>query len=186
MNTRNDDLDNIRRAWTSMGESLNNLTAENIPTNRLSNMKTTLDRLADKYKHFSICSLVMILSSSLLFSRPDMLARPWSIYIPIAFSAYFFIAFAIDHYLYNGIKSIDPLTMTVSEVANKALYYKKRHLQSIILLLPMAVALIIATAYAFSFDGYVLAGMAAGALFGLAIGITQLCKFLSYYRNLSE
>lgn len=186
MTPENNELDNIRRAWTSMGESLSNLTPNNIPTDKLSNMKTTLDRLADKYKRFSIMGLVMIVASSLMFSRRELLGSPWNIYLPIAYACYFFIGSAIDHWLYYGIKSINPLTMSISEVAGKALLYKKRHIQSIFLLLPMAVALIIATACAFSFDSYIIVGMITGGLVGLAIGITQLCRFMSYYRDLSE
>lgn len=186
MTPENNELENIRKAWIIMGESLNNLTSDNIPTVKLNNMKTTLNRLADKYKRFSIMALVMILASSLLFSREDLLESPWNIYLPIAYACYFFIASAMDQWFYHGIKSINPLTMTISEVAQKALLYKRRHLQSIIILLPMAIALIIVTAYAFSFDSYIIAGMITGALLGLAIGITQLCRFLSYYRDLSE
>lgn len=185
MTQENDNLDNIRRAWISMGESLGYNTTD-FSTKKFNNMKTTLDRLADKYKMFVIISIVMILTSSFTLSRPEILASPWNIYLPIAYSIYFFITFAIDFYLYSGVKSIDALTMSVSEVAHKALYYRKRHLQSIMILLPMAVVIIIFTARAFAFAPDVLTGIIAGALVGLAIGITQLCRFLRYYRKLSE
>lgn len=186
MTTGNDELDNIRRAWTSMGHSLSNLTPNDIPTDKLSNMKTALDRLAEKYKRFSILALVMIIASSLLFSRDELLGRPWNIYLPIAYGCYFCICSVIDQWLYNGIRSINPLTMTITEVAQKAMFYKKRHIQSIFLLLPMAAAVIIATACAFSFDSYLLIGMITGGLIGVALGVMQLCRFLAYYRDLSE
>ena len=76
--------------------------------------------------------------------------------------------------------------MSVSEVAYNAMFYRKRHLQFMAVLIPMAVALLGFTGYVFSSEIYFPYGMIVGAVCGLIIGIIQFRKFMAEYRKLSE
>ncbi len=92
----------------------------------------------------------------------------------------------MDWWLYYGIGSIDCVRMSVREVSEKAMFYRKRHLQFVMILIPFALILFGWLAYVNSGDIYLLAGMAAGAFFGLAIGLYHLSQFLRDYKTLNS
>ena len=186
MTPENDNLDNIRKTWADMGQSLDAPAINNTQIDRLNNMKTALDRLRDKYNTFSIIALMMTFVSWMIFSKSTFAERPWNLWLGIAYASYFLICFVMDHWLYCGIKSINPLTMSISQVAQKAVFYKKRHLQFVAVFIPLGVTLIIFTGWVCSADPYFLDGMISGAIIGLAIGIIQFRRFMSCYRELSE
>ncbi len=91
----------------------------------------------------------------------------------------------MDRWLYHGIKQIDVLTMSVSEVVEKALYYRKWHIRFIFILLPMALGCLGLLAYAID-DFYGRLGMVAGFLVGVAKGLRQLLNFLADYRAITS
>ncbi len=148
--------------------------------------ETALEKLASKYKRFSIMSLVMIFVSS-IYMVPHMLdGLQMRIWVSLAFMVYFAMASAMDYWLYKGITSIDCLTMTVKEVAEKAMYYRKMHLIFIAILFPIAVGVIILLLNAAGFEIYLSFGVCAGAIVGLAIGYRHFLEFMAEYRKLSE
>ncbi len=77
------------------------------------------------------------------------------------------------------------LTMSVSEVVEKALYYRKWHIRFIFILLPMALGCLGLMAYVID-DLYVRLGMLAGFIVGVAVGIRQLLNFLADYRAVTS
>lgn len=91
----------------------------------------------------------------------------------------------MDRWLYLGIRQIDVLTMTVSEVVEKALYYRKWHIRFIFILLPLALGCLGLLAYVVD-DFYMRLGMVAGFLVGVALGIRQLLNFLADYRAITS
>ncbi len=97
---------------------------------------------------------------------------------------FFALAGSMDYWLYRGMKSIDISSMPVSEVARKAIFYRRRHLQFIAILVPLAIGIFTLMVLAFNPDRHMLAGMACGAIVGLAIGIRQLIAFMDDYRTL--
>ena len=186
MNTDNLDIEQIRKAWISMGKTLGMHPSPYQTPEDLGNRKTALDRLRDKYRHFWIVALIMTFYSLLMFSCGRIFEGRGGVWLGIAYAAYFLTVFCMDHWLWRGIGSIDPLKMGVAEVAEKALFYRKRHLQFIVVLIPMAVVLLGFTAYAFSSDIYFLIGIAVGAVCGLTVGIIQFRRIMAEYRKLSD
>lgn len=183
MNSENIDIERMRKAWLAMGESLGMQPSPD-PDN-LNNRKTALDRLRDKYRVFWTVAIVMTFGSFMMF-QGALGESEYSFWLRVAFALYFLTAFCMDHWLWRGIGTIHPLRMGVAQVVAKAMYYRKRHLQFMAILIPAAVALLCVTGYAFSSQTYFLNGMVVGALCGLIIGIIQFRRFMAEYRNLSE
>lgn len=186
MNTENQDIAQIRKAWLAMGESIGTRTSAHHDPEDLSQRKTSLDRLRDKYRHFWIMALIMSFFSWMVFSRGRLLEDGSGFWLGIAYAVYFLTVFCMDYWLWRGIGTIDPLKMSVSEVAEKAMFYRKRHLQFIAFLIPMAAVLLGFTGYVFSSDVYFLGGMIVGGVCGLIVGIIQFRRFMAEYRKLSD
>lgn len=145
---------------------------------------TALQRLAQRYKRFTWVALIMFVYCFVFFSSHDFPAsmRGWLMGL---FGIYFVIVYAMDSWLYAGISRIDCATMPVGEVSRLALYYRKRHLQFIIILIPMAVALIGLLACSLATNVYFIAGIVCGIIGGLAIAIHQFRNFMADYRDAS-
>lgn len=185
MTSEHNDLKELRSAWSTMGKSLPEQPADN-DTGNLNGRKTALDRLRDRYRRFRLVSALLIFGSFMIFSRGQLFDSNLNLYLGIAYAAYFATSCAMDYVLWRGLGTIDPVTMSVTEVARHALRYRKLHLQFIAILLPLALGLLGFTAYAFSADRYFLYGMLSGAIIGAAIGTFQFRRFMADYRRLSE
>lgn len=146
---------------------------------------TALENLARRYKRFSRVALIMIAWSFLIFNM-DYLYPSSRLPLAISFGVYFLICSSMDYWLYKGIRSIDVQEMAVAEVAAKALFYRKRHLQFIAILIPMAIALITYFVWISTDDPYMIAGIAAGGVIGLAIGTREFINFMADYRRLTR
>ncbi len=178
-------MDNLRKDWQDANVAIQG------PANSYGNIingkrKTALQNLAQRYRWFSNMALVFLLIIPLnllnLHIFPDLKCR---MLILIWFGCFFIISSAMDRWLYHGIKEIDVLTMSVSEVVEKALYYRKWHIRFIFILLPMALGCLGLMAYVID-DLYVRLGMLAGFLVGVAVGIRQLLNFLADYRAVTS
>lgn len=145
--------------------------------------RTALERLAARYRRFSIIGFLMPVACAFYPSHLFGGMTPW---LSVALVAYFLLCGVMDDWFCRGIQSIDVATMPIAEVAAKALYYKKKHLQAVALLMPIAMCLIGFFVYAGTGDPWFLAGVIVGALVGLAIGLMQLNRFMADYRNFSE
>ncbi|MDE6715933.1 MAG: hypothetical protein K2J74_05560, partial [Muribaculaceae bacterium] len=122
MTNQTENLEEVKRAWIKMGESLGMQMPEYHDIN-LDKKKTALDRLRSYYKRFFIMAAIFTVTSLLIFSRfKDILNNQDADYLGFAYSAYFLIVFFMDFWMWNGIGSINPLTMSVSEVITKAIY----------------------------------------------------------------
>ena len=145
--------------------------------------QTALQNLARRYHVFSNIALVMICWSVFIFFT-DIYPERWRLMTSIAFGVYFLTVSVMDYWLYRGISEIDLLDMDMKSVMLKVAFYRKRHLQFVAILLPMAIALVIFILQQFTSDLYMIACITFGLLIGLAIGSRQLMKFLSDYRTL--
>lgn len=184
MNAENIDLEQMRKVWMEMGKILGmQPTPDNTPDD-LNRKRTALDRLRNRYKRFWILSMGMTFTSFMIFSKGLTIDTRYNLWLGIAYAVYFLTAFLMDLWLWNGIGTIDPLRMSVAEVAEKSMFYRKRHLQFMAILMPMAITLIGFTAYVFSTDVFFLYGMIAGAIFGITMGIIQFRRFMAEYRRL--
>lgn len=181
----NADLERLKKTWKGMGVSLGPQgPVDNL--DELRDKKTALDRLKAKYGRFSILSLVMLFVIWQVLFHADILESRWNFPLAIAFTVYFAVTFIMDRYLACGLGTIDPLTMSVAQVMEKSLHYRKRHLQFMALLIPMAMGVLSFFAYAFSEDSSILMGMISGAVVGGIAGYRQFRKMMSYYRTLAS
>ena len=176
--------ENIKRCWK---EASFRGTESYDPDNR---RYTALQSLTRRYKHFSNLGLLLLIMMPLclfnIFST-NGIEKLWISIATISFAAiYCATASIMDRWLYNGIKSIDIAKMSVSEVCRLAYYYRKKHLQFIAILLPMAILLIGSMAYIFSAEKYILTGLIVGFILGVALGSRQLLAFLSEYRDITK
>ena len=149
--------------------------------------KTALQNLADRYKRFSTMGVILILLSTSYIFNPNIIPGnlKWRVGIGIAFALYALTASLMDLWLYNGIRSIDVVTMPVKEVIGKALFYRKRHLQFIAILLPFVLAII--GAFAWKGDNiYFRLGILVGFIVGTAVGLRHLMAFLADYRTITS
>lgn len=145
---------------------------------------TALQNLARRYRRFSlICGACIITSLSFLNIR--FIPEADRLLLSGAFALYFFIASMMDLWLSNGITKIDCLRMSVSDVARKAFFYRKRHFIFMAILIPMAIMLFTLTARTLTDDMLILACMGIGALTGLALGIREFCQFMADYRDIT-
>lgn len=146
--------------------------------------RSSLQSLAQRYRRFSNIALVMIPWSILMWVNPSF-RIPYKGIIMIIWCIYFAIASGMDRWLYYGIKSIDCAKMPIVEVARKTRLYRRRHLQFIAILLPIAGIIVGAFIY-YSDNIYMTASIIVGGILGAAIGYRQLLAFLADYRQLLQ
>lgn len=178
-------IEELKKTWLSMGEILGMNHPEN-SVESLNGKKTALDRLRNRYKSFQLVSIIMIVSSFMILSGALIEDSNLKFYLGISYLVYFLTGFTMDYWLWKGLGTINPVTMKVSQVIRKSMFYRKRHLQFIAVLMPMAIALIGFTGYIFSENEYFIKGIIAGVIFGLIVGSFQLHRFMSEYRKLME
>lgn len=170
----------IKKNWNDTKfHSMNDDCAREILNGKRS---TALQGLAKRYRWFSNMALIMLIWFPLMMTN-RLLPDDTRLYFCIAFAAYFLICSVMDRWLYLGISRIDCATMPVSEVSRLALFYRKRHLQFILILIPLMVALIGALIHTLVDDIYFVVGAVFGGIVGLAIGIRQFMEFMSDYRK---
>ncbi len=177
-------MDNLRKDWQEANVAIRR---ESNSFDSIINGKrrTALENLAERYRRFSNLGLTLILLSFTWIFNPSMFPdnHRLRIAVGVSFAVYALIASIMDRWLYQGIRSMDIVAMPVSEVIRKALFYRKRHLQFIAVLLPIVLALI--GAIAWSMDNlYFRLGVLVGFLTGTAIGLRQLFAFLADYRTI--
>lgn len=178
--------EDMKTAWRDTAHSLKSGTSPERIVNdfRNKNPRTSLDRLRERYRRFAIAGMTAC-PTSCIFLNSRLFPDGDNLLLTVVFATYFLIASAMDWWLYLGIGRIDPLTMSVSEVITRAIYYRKKHLQFIIVLIPLAVIILGFLAYSCGGDIYFLTGMLLGGLAGLAIGLRALREFMRDYKNIA-
>ncbi len=171
----------IKRCWT--GTTFNTGDFEPKDPKR----HTALQSLIERYKRFSMIGFIYAFVSPLLLGR--MLAQ-WchgvsvSMYLFLAYSSIYFLSAALtDRWFVKGISSINLNEMTVSEVWRKAYYYRKKHLQSVMVFLPMAIFLIGWMVLLLSDAKFFFYGVFLGGCLGVVIGVFNFKKFMQEYRE---
>lgn len=180
MNTSaNADMDEqkIRQDWEKTKATLGNTAADNVPDTQ---RKTALDKLIARYRSFvrmeCLCIILIPLAMYWLFSDNGIL-------LPISAAAFFLFAALLDHWLARKLATIDIQRMNVTAVVRTALDCRKRHLQSMVILIPLGVGFIAALAYTTLNETRLLIGMAVGFVVGLAAGIREFRAFMRDYRT---
>lgn len=145
---------------------------------------SALERLSQKYRRFSIVALLLIIIS--FTGKFTIEKSSLDIWISIIMACYCATCSVMDYWLYRGITRIDFATMSVHEVITKSLFYRKRHLQFMAVLIPWAIVIVSLIFYANFSEIYMLMGLTAGLIIGLAIGLRNLFDFLDDYKTLTQ
>lgn len=174
----------MKSAWRETATSLQTENDRLLTEFRNGNPLTSLERLRNRYRRFAILGFTM-LPLSFVFMLKNIFPIEGGIWITLSFIVYFLTCGFMDTWLYRGLDTIDCLHMSVSEVIEKARYYRKKHLQFIVILIPMAIALLCGLAYFTGWEEHILLGMIVGGSIGFAIGLQQLFAFLRDYKNIA-
>ncbi|MDE5807887.1 MAG: hypothetical protein K2H76_07190 [Muribaculaceae bacterium] len=177
----------IKKTWAEASRKMYKPTPEEFENMYREKKETALERLATKYRRFSTMGFVMaIVSVFWMFSPTHLADTSLKFVMSIVLMLYFATCSSIDWWLYRGVSSINCFDMSVSEVVSKALYYRKKHLQSIMFLIPFAVVVFGVMIYSFNADRFIIYGMAAGLILGLALGYRQFREFMDEYKVISK
>lgn len=178
----------MKDAWQDLAARVSvlernmNIMTRNTPRER--NFNTALDSLASKYRRFATVALIMIVFVTVNYLNPSFLINN-RLLVCIYMALYFALVACMDLWLYSKIKEIDVTTMSVSDVIQRAQYCRKRHLQFVAILIPLAIIFLGLMAYSFLGNTPALTGMAIGAAVGLPIGIVMFRRIMADYRRLS-
>lgn len=180
------DHNEMKAAWRDTGRGLRN---GNGPDKNIKGWKngtpdTALDNLRERYRRFMILGFTMCTVTPMLLTR-QLFAGYSTGWITLAFIAYFLTCAFMDMYLYQGIKRIDCVRMPVAEVIRLAAFYRKRHLQFVAILIPLACVMLALLFMTTGGDKYLGIGMVTGALTGVLLGTLALRRFLKDYRDIA-
>lgn len=157
------------------------------PTGGSPRRKTALQALIARYRRFSYLSLICVLGLMPCFVHflgQWTETKGWTVYGLDAFmGVYFILACIMDRWLANGLSSINIAEMPVAEVCGRIFYYRKKHLQFMAVLIPMAVVFIGWLAWICAKDTSILMGMIVGAVAGGCLGYNAFCHFMKEYRE---
>lgn len=162
-------IEDMKPRWQSARRAIN-------PGKEFGNRRrTSLQRLADRYRRFALLALLMIglnMSPLLQFCPPECI---------IGFVLIMLAASAMDFYLMYSIRSIDPSTMSVHDVLFRIMDCRKKHLTFVVVGLPCVFLWCLYLGYSHRLDVYFLGGIISGGVIGLALGIRVLLRFLDDY-----
>lgn len=180
------DIDSLKQDWRKAGEEMD-CRDNGIGAGFNARRQTSLDRLARRYRIFSLVAFLFAGNPALyMLSTSSRLGGTVPMWLVLCMEAFFLGASCLDYWLYRGVRSIDTGRMTVEEVIRKSMFYRKRHLQFILVLLPLALAMIAGLAYCFKADRYMIFAITGGFLFGVALGVRALLEFLHDYRDIMK
>lgn len=167
----------LKQEWQSARQSIR-VTGDSTPD---LTQKTYLQKLANKYKFFSRFALIAALLLGILLSKE--FGNPW---VTALYVIFMLISSVTDFYLYRSVKSIDIDSMSVREVAMRAMKLRRLHLLFIAIMLPVAFGLVALFLYVINSDTYMIIAVCTGGLTGLIIGSMHLKEFLDAYRHLTD
>lgn len=182
----------MREAWNELSQRVSRL--ESLLSSTLTNnleralsprAQTALDSLAKKYLRFAIVGAVMVICS-IPYSQLDVIRADVRLPLCIGMMIYFGLCSVMDLGLYHKVKEIDISRMSVVEVSDRALKCRRRHLQSMAVLIPIAAVLVCGIIYALGADKYAVYGAIGGAAIGLAFGYTIFRRMMSDYKVLKN
>lgn len=184
----NDDFD-IREAWAQLEKRvacLENAGSNTLSLENLSRRKTALQRLSLRYFRFSRMSLGFIVLPVLYIF--DKAIEPFGLRLSLSVFMILFFATAsvMDYILYRKINEIRVDSMSVTEVVKASMQCRKYHHRCIMVLMPIALVFVGTMAWIFADNIYILAGIATGFIFGLAIGFRKYLDFMYDYRIIKQ
>ncbi len=186
MNAENYDLEKMREAWIKMGDVLDVETQSNDPDN-MYEKKTALDKLKDRYRLGCDWSIVGTVLITILFIFIPWINDNYRVSITISFAIVMSSNSYVLYWFWRGLGKINPLTMSITEVSEKANYYKRWHLRYYLIGLVIALLWVGYFAYVVSRSNTgSIESIVTGFIIGGILGFYSLWKDLKNYRNLSE
>lgn len=152
-----------------------------------SNIKTTQQKLAWRYKRFMIIGAVAAVLLPGMLVMPDYMDVPdytWHIVSAILFFVYFLTATCVDGYLHNALLNIRLGSTPTERVTGEVLRLKKIHHRSMMFLIPMAVITLCWFFSPFLHDRSVMIGGLCGLVIGLIVGIRVYLRMMAEYREI--
>lgn len=147
---------------------------------------TSYDRLTKRYRTFSRLSLVALVISFFNGMHSVTVFGNTPSWLWIAFMAFFMIVAIMDYWLYRSMQGINFNVMAVEEVLRKTMVLRKRHIQFIFILMPLAIFIVVYFAICNRDNMAMVYGIVAGFIIGLTVGIMKLLDFLRDYRNIKN
>lgn len=191
----NDELpvNRLRNGWGATGKALGEKTIGK-HTDRLlpniNNRQTSLDRLREVYMRltiFALCAGIGFVPFFLYYGNKGLLAPNLTPAVAISYGIIMIGSSILNFWFWKGTGKINPLTMTVSQVASLAAYYRKCHIRWKKGGLPIAILWVGFFIYAASQSDFVfILGVAAGGGIGALWGINRFRRFMNEYRELSK
>lgn len=190
MNIEN--LDDIKSRWQQANAPLSSMAGETLRESHKALLRrgSAQDKLAAQYRRMAcVAAAGMLLWLSAVLRMLDFAAwaRPW---LAVATVVYFATSAAMDLWLCKAVRRIDLAVWPVSAVALEGRRLLRLHKIFILVLLPMAFGLLFFMVWALDVPPHervwILRGMAAGGVAGIAIGVCILVRFLRLYRTLTD
>lgn len=180
-------LDELKNQWkeTSLKvEQLENDNARLTAELRGTHLRPSIDRLRSSYRGMMIASWVMFLGTyPFIFILFDAI-WPVSVFVPgILWAVLFLMGAVADTWLYVNANKIDLATMSVEEVARRAIRGRKGHLLAQCLMIPVA-AVLLWILFVSVPEGRL--GMIIGGSIGLAFGLYKWLQIMRDYRTLAS
>lgn len=141
--------------------------------------KTSLGRLAERYRRFATIAFIVGSTSAPMFNH---IAGAW---LAVAYMVIMFALAVTDLSFYRAIKAIDPVTMSVDEVYRRTLALRRRHIISVVVAAPLVLGWIVWFGFTMD-DPYMTWGIVSGAVVGFTIGLCVLSRFMSDYREVLD
>jgi hypothetical protein len=169
-------IDELKNGWQSLNtrsKESNDSIVKDVVKGKITSAR---ERLMKRYKTmFSVFAPIACAAQFAIFNLLP-------VYVIIYATIYFVTAGIMDYYLYRGIKGLDLSSESVTQVATKAKFYRRRHHQFQLILIPMAVILI--CLYFSRTTEWQQIGMIVGMIIGLAVGIPSYIRIMRDYKQL--
>lgn len=186
MNTENVNIEQLRKAWIEMGTALNMNTHREI-TEDVLNRKTTLDKLRDRYRNIGfgdICGAAIMFP---ILMYGGLLSESYRLPVSISFVALLLVLSGFIFWMWWGVGKINPVTMTVTQVSELALHYRKCHMRFVMIGFPIALCWVGYFTYSVIHTvADAIGGIIAGSVVGVMIGLKGLSRFMSDYKRLES
>lgn len=182
-----EELDKMKIMWAELNNRISVLEEDNrILARKIvnQNLKTSQEKLVNKYTAFIILSLIMAFYMPVFVLLNPLLVEKFKVVTVVYWSVFFLIEAGIDIYLRFQVSKIDIYNSSVREIALQAANNWKLHKLAIFIGLPFAFGAIVLFGLLLDADIFVILCMFMGAVIGGLIGLKQLKKFYEDYRFL--
>lgn len=182
-----DDLENMKTMWIELENRLSFLEKENRRMARevMSNKyKTIQEKLIAKYRLFAIVSGIMIIYSLFFIGFNPEIVEKYRFITLLYWIGFFLFEGSADIYLMFRLDKLDIYHSSVKDISDYAAQNWKLHKIALFIGIPLAIGALVLLLLALDADLFIISGMITGGLVGAAIGLTQLKKFMRYYKLL--